>query len=155
MIDQETFNIISVYAPQIGLEDWEKMKFWEDLEGLVQGIPLQEKIVIGGDFNGHVGKEARQYAGFHGGFGFGDLNDEGKSILDFSMAYDFRIVNTCFKKKEEHLITYKSGATRSQIDFFLARNTDKRNYKDCKVIPGKSLTTQKRVSVLDLCFKIL
>ena len=120
---------------------------------MVQGIPMQEKIVLGGDFNGHVGKDARQYVGFHGGFGFGELNEEDKTILNFSMAYDFKIVNTCFKKREEHLITFKSGVTCSQIDFFLVRNTDKRIYKDCKVIPGESLTTQHRVLVLDLYVK--
>ena len=34
-----------------------KMKFWKDLEGLVQGIPLQEKIIVGGDLYCHVGKD--------------------------------------------------------------------------------------------------
>ena len=153
VLEQETFNIISAYAPQIGLEEQEKRKFWEDLEGLVQGIPTQEKIVLGGDFNGHVGKEAGQFVGFHGGFGFGELNEEGRSILDFSMAYDFKIANTCFRKREEHLITYKSGVARSQIDYFLIRNADKRIFKDCKVIPGESLTTQHRVLVLDMHVK--
>ena len=84
----------------------------------MQGIPQDEKIILGGDFNGHVGKEAGQYAGSHGGFGVGILNEEGKSILDFSMAYDLKIVNTCFRKREEHLITYKSGVSSSQIDYF-------------------------------------
>ena len=36
VLEQETFNIISAYAPQIGLEEQEKRKFWEDLEGSVQ-----------------------------------------------------------------------------------------------------------------------
>ena len=40
VFEQETFSIINAYAPQIGLEEQEKMKFWEDLKGLVQGIPL-------------------------------------------------------------------------------------------------------------------
>ena len=46
---------------------------------------------------------------FHGGFGIRELNEEGKSILDFLMAYDLKIVNTYFKKWKEHLIAYKSG----------------------------------------------
>ena len=52
---------------------------------------------------------------FHGSFSFsfGKLNEEGKSIIDFSMAYDFKIANTYFKKREEHLITYKSGVASS------------------------------------------
>ena len=84
------------------------------MEGLVQQIPLQERIILGIDFNGHVDKEARQYARFHGGFGFGKLNEKGKIILDFSMVYDLKIVNTCFKKRDKHLITYKSGVASSQ-----------------------------------------
>ena len=79
----------------------------------VQRIPTQEKIVLDDDFNGHIEKEVRQYVRFHSGFGFGELNEESKLIIDFSMAYDFKITNTCFKKREEHLITYKNGVTSS------------------------------------------
>ena len=129
------------------------MKFWEDLEMLVQGIPPQQKIVLGGDFNGHVRKEARQYARFHSGFGFGELNEGSKSILDFSLSYDCKIVNTYFKKREEHLITHKSAVASSQIDFFLVQNIDKRSYKDCKVISGESLITQHRILILDMQVK--
>jgi Reverse transcriptase (RNA-dependent DNA polymerase) len=153
MVGQETINIISAYAPQIGLEVHLKEKFWEDLEGLVQGIPREEKVFIGADLNGHVGRETRQFRGVHGGFGFGGLNEEGQSILDFSMAYDFKIMNTCFKKREEHLITYTSGTSRSQIDFFLVRSLDKGVCTNCKVIPGESLTTQHRALVLDVRFR--
>ena len=69
------------------------------------------------------------------------------------MTYDFKIVNTYFKKREEHLITYKSGVVSSQIDFFLVRKIDKRSYNDCKVIPGESLTAQHKVLVLDMHVK--
>ena len=57
----------------------------------MQGIPQQERIVLSKKLDGHVGKEVRQYARFHGGFGIGELNEEGKPILNFSMAYDFKI----------------------------------------------------------------
>lgn len=153
IVGHDTFNIISAYAPQIGAESSLKEKFWEDLEGLVQSIPVTEKIFIGGDLNGHVGKEAGHYAEVHGGFGFGEVNNEGQSIIDFALAYNLKIANTCFKKREEHLITYKSGAHRSQIDFFLVRNQDRRLYTNCKVIPGDGVTTQHRVLVLDVRIK--
>ncbi|XP_054785632.1 uncharacterized protein LOC129292133 [Prosopis cineraria] len=151
IIGRETVNIVSAYAPQVGTEASLKELFWEDLEGLIRHIPQSEKIFIGGDFNGHVGREAGQYARVHGGFGFGELNNEGQTLLDFSLAYDFKIANTCFKKRDEHLITYKSGASRSQIDFLLVRNTDRKLCKNCKVIPGDAVTTQHRVLVLDVC----
>ncbi|KAL5133996.1 LINE-1 retrotransposable element ORF2 protein [Glycine soja] len=78
------------------------------------------------------------------------MNGEGKSILEFSEALDLSIANTWFKKREEHLITYKSGGTCSQIDFFLIRKSDRKYCLNCKVIPGESLTTQHRVLVMDV-----
>jgi len=45
-VEQDTFNVISAYAPQVGLEAHLKVKFWEELEGLIQDIPLGEKIFL-------------------------------------------------------------------------------------------------------------
>ncbi|CAN6703671.1 unnamed protein product [Malus baccata var. baccata] len=97
---QELINVISVYAPQVGLDTSLKEKFWEDLEDLVQGIAQTEKVFIGGDLNGHVGKETGNYGSFHGGHGFGERNKDGEAILDFAMAYDLFLANTFFKKRE-------------------------------------------------------
>ena len=113
VVGKETINVISAYAPQVGVESHIKEQFWEELETLIQEIPILERVFIGGDLNEHVGKDVGQYTQAHGGFGFGELNNEGQSIIDFCMAYDLKIVNTCFRKREEHLITYKSGANRS------------------------------------------
>ncbi|KAL5161290.1 LINE-1 retrotransposable element ORF2 protein [Glycine soja] len=146
VVGQDTFNVISGYAPQVGLAEHFKVKFWEGLEGVLQDIPQGEKVFLGGDLNGHVGSVARGFEGVHGGFGLGEMNGEGKSILEFSETLDLSIANTWFKKREEHLITYKSGGTCSQIDFFLIR----KYCLNCKVIPGESLTTQHRVLVMDV-----
>ncbi|KAH1250173.1 Craniofacial development protein 2 [Glycine max] len=150
VVGQDTFNVISGYAPQVGLAEHFKVKFWEDLEGVLQDIPQGEKVFLGGDLNGHVGSVARGFEGVHGGFDLGEMNGEGKSILEFSEALDLSIANTWFKKREEHLITYKSGGTCSQIDFFLIRKSDRKYCLNCKVIPGESLTTQHRVLVMDV-----
>ncbi|KAH1264626.1 Craniofacial development protein 2 [Glycine max] len=150
VVGQDTFNVISGYAPQVGLAEHFKVKFWEDLEGVLQDIPQGEKVFLGGDLNGHVGSVARGFEGVHGGFGLGEMNGEGKSILEFSEALDLSIANTWFKKRAEHLITYKSGGTCSQIDFFLIRKSDRKYCLNCKVIPGESLTTQHRVLVMDV-----
>ncbi|RZB75436.1 Craniofacial development protein 2 [Glycine soja] len=150
VVGQDTFNVISGYAPQVGLAEHFKVKFWEDLEGVLQDIPQGEKVFLGGDLNGHVGSVTRGFEGVHGGFGLGEMNGEGKSILEFSEALDLSIANTWFKKRAEHLITYKSGGTCSQIDFFLIRKSDRKYCLNCKVIPGESLTTQHRVLVMDV-----
>ena len=61
------------------------------------------------------------YETAHGRFGFGKRNNGGTSILDFAAAYELAFVNSNLKKKEEHLVTFKSGNTRIQLDYFLMR----------------------------------
>ena len=46
-----------------------------------------------------------------------------------------------YKKREEHLITFKSGLVKSQIDYFLVRKVDCLKCNDCKVIPGENLVS--------------
>ena len=45
------------------------------MDELIRGIPQGEHIFIGGDFNGHVGKDRGGYDMVHSGHGFGDRND--------------------------------------------------------------------------------
>ena len=61
VVAKETINVISAYAPQVGADSHMKEQFWKEFEALIQGIPILQKIFIGGDLNGHVGKDAGQY----------------------------------------------------------------------------------------------
>jgi hypothetical protein len=65
-------NVISAYAPQVGLSDDVKRRFWEDLEDMVRGVPSSEKLFIGGDLNGHVGTVTGGFERIHEGFGYGE-----------------------------------------------------------------------------------
>ncbi|XP_075087576.1 uncharacterized protein LOC142169592 [Nicotiana tabacum] len=55
--------------------------------------PAYREAFHGGDFNGHIGTSAKGYDYVHGGFGFGDRNEGGTLLLDFSRAFDFVIAN--------------------------------------------------------------
>jgi len=113
--------VVSVYAPQIGLPDDIKKLFWEDLDLVIQDVPRSEKLFIGGDFNGHIGVDSDGYDTVHGDIGFEERNNGGVSVLDFAVAYELLVVNSYFKKKEDHLVTFKSGSLETQIDYFLIR----------------------------------
>ncbi|KAF3674092.1 putative (3R)-hydroxymyristoyl-[acyl-carrier-protein] dehydratase [Capsicum annuum] len=63
-------------------------------------------------------------------------------------------VNSSLPKKEEHLITFCSRVAKTQIDFLLLRKGDRVLCKDCKVIPNENLTTQDRLLMMDLVFKM-
>ncbi|XP_063619673.1 craniofacial development protein 2-like [Cydia splendana] len=116
---QQVTNIISAYAPQIGCTETEKLEFWEDFDELLQGIPSNEYKIFGGDLNGHVGATNETYINVHGGFGMGKLNKQGEAILDFAARHSLTLVNTNFKKRSEHLTTYKCAGKTSQIDYRL------------------------------------
>ena len=47
-------NIVSAYAPQVGNSMEEKNDFWKNLDGLIESISIQERIVLNADLNGHV-----------------------------------------------------------------------------------------------------
>ncbi|KAF3619038.1 hypothetical protein FXO37_33924 [Capsicum annuum] len=120
------------------------MRFWEALEEVVRGVPSAEKIVVAGDFNGHIGALSGGFRDVHGGFGFGERNEEGATLLEFARAFGLVVVNSGFPKKDEHLITFRSAIVRTQIDFLLLRKGDRALCKDCKVIPKKLVIGSRR-----------
>ncbi|AQL05931.1 Retrovirus-related Pol polyprotein LINE-1 [Zea mays] len=154
VIGDLVLNVISAYAPQVGLNENSKREFWEGLEDMVSSVPVGEKLFIGGDLNGHVGTSSTSFEGVRGGFGFGTRNQEGEEILNFALAYDMFIANTFFRKRKSHLVTFSSGQHTSQIDFVLLRKEDTHACLDCKVIPGECVVTQHKLVVADFRFKI-
>ncbi|GJV61944.1 craniofacial development protein 2 [Tanacetum coccineum] len=124
VIEGETVNVISAYAPQVGLSEEEKKAFWDSLDEVVRESPTDQRLILGGDLNGHIGATTEGYSGVHGGFGYGVRNEEGRSILDFATAHDLAVVNSYFKKRDHHLITFQSGGRCTQIDYLLVRRGD-------------------------------
>ena len=103
-------NIVSAYAPQIHNSMEEKNDFWKDLDGLIESVSKEETIVLGTDLNGHVGKGNIGNEEIMGRYSTGTRNKEGSLVVDLA------IVNTYFKKKDEHRVTYKSGGKSTQVD---------------------------------------
>jgi hypothetical protein len=145
-------NVISAYAPQVGLSDDVNRRFWEDLEDMVRGVPSSEKLFIGGDLNGHVGTGRGGFEKVHEGFGYGEQNQEAEDILNFAIDYDLMVANIFFRKKKSHLITFSSGQHSSQIDFVLTRREERPNCMNYKVIPGECVATQHKLLVADFYF---
>ncbi|VFQ72575.1 unnamed protein product, partial [Cuscuta campestris] len=146
-------NAVSAYAPHVGLADEVKREFWDALDGVVVGFPLTEKVVIGGDFNGHIGDSVDGFEDVHGGFGFGSRNPAGVSLLEFARASDFVVANSCFPKRDDHLATFVSGVGTTQIDYLFLRRCDRVLCKDAKVIPSENVTTQHKLLVMDVMIR--
>ncbi|KAK3545442.1 hypothetical protein QTP70_007642 [Hemibagrus guttatus] len=115
-IEGVMLNVVSGYAPQVGCELEEKERFWSELDEVMESIPTGERVVIGADFNGHVGKGNRGDEEVIGKFGVKERNLEGQMVVDFAKRMDMAVVNTYFQKREEHRVTYKSGDLEKVYD---------------------------------------
>ena len=103
-----------------------------------------------------VGRAGTEYREVHGGMGYGrsEPDVEGERILEYALAFDLLLGNTCFKKRDSHLITYKSGNAATQIDFILFPRAMHKFVTDVKVIPGEEVALQHQLLVCDMKFDV-
>ncbi|KAK3541524.1 hypothetical protein QTP86_028648 [Hemibagrus guttatus] len=100
----------------VGCELEEKERFCSELDEVMESIPTGERVVIGADFNGHVGEGNTGDEEVMGKFGVKERNLEGQMVVDFAKRMDMAVVNTYFQKREEHRVTYKSGDLEKAYD---------------------------------------
>ncbi|KAK3560002.1 hypothetical protein QTP86_033748 [Hemibagrus guttatus] len=153
-IEGVMLNVVSGYAPQVGCELEEKERFWSELDEVMESIPTGERVVIGGDFNGHVGEGNRGDEEVMGKFGVKERNLEEQMVVDFAKRMDMAVVNTYFQKREEHRVTYKSGGRRTQVDYILCRRGNLKVISDCKVVVGESVARQHRMVVFRMTLMV-
>ncbi|KAK3517734.1 hypothetical protein QTP70_017145 [Hemibagrus guttatus] len=146
-IEGVMLNVVSGYAPQVGCELEEKERYWSELDEVMESIPTGERVVIGADFNGHVGEGNTGDEEVMGKFGVKERNLEGQMVVDFAKRMDMGVVNTYFQKREEHRVTYKSGGRSTQVDYILCRRGNLKEISDCKVVVGESVARQHRMVV--------
>ena len=120
-IEGVMMTVISTYALQVGCLTEEKDKFWTELDEVVESIPKEERLVMGADFNGHVGEGNRGDGNVMGRYGDKASNAEGQMVVDFATRMEMAVVNTYFKRREEHRVTYKSGGRSTQVDYIMCR----------------------------------
>ncbi|XP_065321078.1 uncharacterized protein LOC135928550 [Gordionus sp. m RMFG-2023] len=115
----QSIHLFSICSSN-GLQGRRERYFRAILDKAVMEIYKDDLVIIGGDLNAHVGKTRDTYKRHHGGFGYGERNDERGHILKFARP-DFALTNTYYRKKD--------------------------NVIDCKVIPGEDIAAQHKLLV--------
>ena len=69
------------------------------------------------------------------------------AAIDFATRMEMAVVNTYFKKREEHRVTYKNGGRSTQVDYIMCRRAYLKEIGDCKVIAGDNVAKQHRLLV--------
>ena len=132
----------------------EKNDFWENLDGLIESISKEERIVLSADLNGHVGKGNIGDEKIMGRYNAGTRNKEGSMVMDFGKRMNLAIVNIYFKKKDEKRVTYKSGGKSTQIDYVMCRRRNLKEMYDCKVILNECVAKQHRMVVCKMVLMV-
>ncbi|XP_057523497.1 uncharacterized protein LOC130803317 [Amaranthus tricolor] len=114
---------------------------------IVVGEESYPLLVRTGPKLGLMSRDADNYNSVHGGFGLQARNESGENLLEFALAKELVRTNLIFRKKEEHLITYKSGEHATQVDYFLVRKGDRPSCLDCKVVLGIEMPTKHKLLV--------
>ena len=135
-------------CPQVCCTEEEKA-FWEQMDQELSATMDEERVIVGGDLNGHLGMSREGIEMMHGGWGICDRDDEGENIVETAMAFDLAIVNTFFEKKVNQFVTYKSGGRESQRDVLMCRIWHLKDVINCKVINGETVAAPHRVLVMD------
>lgn len=96
---------------------------------MVHGTLLTEKLFTGGDFNGHIRATSGRFGSMHEGFGFGVRNVGGTLLLDYAIAFNLVISNSCFLEKKEQFVTFRSSLAMTQISYLFLRKCNRSIFK--------------------------
>ena len=112
------------------------------------------RIVLGADLNGYVGKANIEDEELMGRYGAATKNKKGSMVENFPKWMDLAIVNTYFKKKDEHRVKYKNGGKSTQVDYVMCRRKNLKETCDCKVIVNECVAKQHRMMVCKMAFMV-
>ena len=103
------FNItvIQVYAPTSNSEDAEVEWFYEDLQDLLEIIPIKDVLFIIGDWNAKVGSQ--ETPGVTGKFGLGIWKKAGQRLIQFCRENAVVRANILFQQHKKRLYTWTSS----------------------------------------------
>ena len=89
-----------------------------------------------------------------GRYGVGTRNKERSIVVDFGKRMNLAIVNTYFKKKDEHRVMYKSGEKSTQVDYVMCRRRNLKKMCDYKVILNECVAKQHRIMVCKMALMV-
>ena len=84
----------------------EKLKFYEDIQDLLDLTSKKDVFYIIGDWNAKVGSQ--EVPGVTSKFGLGVHNEPGQRLIEFCQENALVIANTLFQQHKRRLYTWKS-----------------------------------------------
>ena len=117
-------TIVQAYAPTSDNDDNEIEELYDQLQNVIDQTPKKDILVVQGDWNAKVGRDAcGNWQGMCGPFCNDDTNETGLRLLEFASFNDLVLANTFGHHKAPRRWTWHSpnGQHHSQIDCTLVR----------------------------------
>ena len=129
-----TFNgnpqttVICCYSPTNVSDVTEVEKFYTDLSSVTRQLPKHNILIIGGDFNAHLG----QHDGFKHAY-HPTTNRNGVMLKDFLSENKLLCLNTKFQRRPGQLWTHDSpNGTKAQLDYIIINKKWQNSAKNCR-----------------------
>ena len=131
----KNFVLVSVYVPVWqGSNDVEIDRVKEDIKKPVEEARRNQIVIVGGDFNAHVGggEEREDVCGM---FGIRQSNDQGRKLLEWCEDNDLVHVNSYYNHRRRGTWCHPRTGEWYEIDGFLMRNRQRHKHvkKICTV----------------------
>ena len=98
--DKKFVIVFGVYTPTLQAESGVKEAFYRDLHNFLQQVDSKDKLLILKDFNARIGRDSEPWKEFLGRHGFGNCDDNGRSLLEFYSEHQLVITSTLFQQKD-------------------------------------------------------
>ncbi len=135
---KEKLTIIQAYAPTVASDIRDCDQFFKTTNKTSSTVKsnVANQLLVIADFNSQVGADKKGEHQIIGKYTFGKRNIRGDRQVHFCQAYNFKIVNTSFKKGQGKRWTWPAPnqAFKLQIDFFLAPSTTFSNETNCDTL---------------------
>ena len=88
-------TVICCYSPTNVTEEVECEKLYDELSSLTRQIPKHNVLIIGGDFNAHLGQDNGYKFAYHQ-----QTNRNGTMLFNFLKEQNLLPLNTYFQKRD-------------------------------------------------------
>ena len=127
--------MICWYALQWWRNLKEKQSFYDKLKCELDIHSVSDLVMRFGDFNGHIGRRIDGFDWFLGGYDIGEINLEGRMLLEFCVVNELCVLSTWFRWKEKRKVTFRMGENDKKIDFVLIKKEHRQYVQNVKTIP--------------------
>ena len=93
----------------------------ENFYNLIDKVLISKKVLVGDNFNSHVGGDLGSFGEVTEGHEIGQINNGGIRLLHWSVGKRLRLMNTCFQKRKCRITTLRSGEIGTMIDYIIVK----------------------------------